>query len=113
MFVHIEAPDESGHMGSREEKLKAIEAIDGQVLGPLLERLPALGEHKVLIVSDHATPVSLRTHTPDPVPFAMATGAQLAASCRRVKYGEREAEAAGVTITDGHDTITRLLRYSG
>ncbi len=113
VFVHIEAPDESGHMGSRGEKIKAIEAIDGQVLGPLLERLPALGEHKVLIASDHATPVTLRTHTPDPVPFAMATGAQLAAGGRRVKYGEREAQAAGVAISDGHDTMARLLRYSG
>jgi len=112
VFVHIEAPDESGHMGSRAEKIRAIESIDALVVGPLLDKLPALGPFRLCIASDHATPVALRTHTPDPVPFAMVAGEQLAGAPRAVKYGERDAAAAGVAITDGHTVIARLLQYA-
>jgi 2,3-bisphosphoglycerate-independent phosphoglycerate mutase len=111
VFVHIEAPDESGHMGSREEKIRAIESIDRLIVGPLLEQLPALWDFKLCITSDHATPVALRTHTPDAVPFAMVAGSQLGAPPRRVKYGEADAAASGVSIEDGHTVIERLLAY--
>jgi 2,3-bisphosphoglycerate-independent phosphoglycerate mutase len=113
IFIHIEAPDESGHMGSREEKIRAIESIDQLIVGPLLEKLPALGPFRLFITSDHATPVALRTHTPDPVPFAMMAGEQLAAAPRPVKYGEADAAASGVTIHDGHSAIERLLAFPG
>ncbi|HKI99261.1 MAG TPA: cofactor-independent phosphoglycerate mutase [bacterium] len=113
VFVHIEAPDESGHMGSREEKIRAIESIDALIVGPLLDQLPALGPFRLCIVSDHATPVSLRTHTPDPVPFAMVASEQLASTPRAVKYGEADATASGVTIADGHTVIERLLSFPG
>jgi 2,3-bisphosphoglycerate-independent phosphoglycerate mutase len=111
VFVHVEAPDEAGHMGNREEKIRAIESIDGKVLGPLLEKLPALGPFKVLIVSDHATPISLRTHCADPVPFAMATSTQLAGDAPPLKYGESEARRAGSEIEQGHSIIPRLLAW--
>lgn len=113
VFVHIEAPDESGHMGNREEKIEAIESIDRHIVGPLLENLPRLGAFKIFISSDHATPVALRTHTRDPVPFALATREQLAGSPRPVKYGEREAAASGVIIAEGHGVIDRLMAYPG
>ena len=109
LFLHVEAPDESGHMGSRAEKIKAIESIDALVVATLLERLPALGEFRLCITSDHATPVALRTHTPDPVPFALAAGDELARTPRRVKFGERDAAASGVTIAQGHSIVERLL----
>lgn len=109
VFVHIEAPDESGHMGDRAEKIKAIEAIDRDIVGPLLENLPSLGEFKFVIVSDHATPVSLRTHTSDPVPFTLVTSGELERAGSPVKYGEREAEASGLVIRDGHTLMKRLL----
>lgn len=108
VFIHIEAPDESGHMGSREEKIKAIESIDEKIVGPLLEKLPALGPFRFCITSDHATPVSLRTHTRDPVPFAMASSTQLTGSASR-KYGEAEAAAGGDVIAAGHTLIDQLL----
>lgn len=112
VFVHIEAPDESGHMGSREEKIKAIESIDEKIVGPLLEGMPRLGPFKIFISSDHATPVALRTHSRDPVPFAMATGEQLAAGAAPVKYGEAEAAASGVAVNDGYRIIERLLAHT-
>ncbi|MCZ6556445.1 MAG: cofactor-independent phosphoglycerate mutase [SAR324 cluster bacterium] len=111
VFLHIEAPDEAGHMGDREEKIKAIEAIDGQIVGPLLDGLAALGPFKILITSDHATPISLRTHCADPVPFAMASAGQLDSGGGTLKYGERTALASGVVISDGHSIIDRLLAW--
>ncbi|MEE8433343.1 MAG: cofactor-independent phosphoglycerate mutase [bacterium] len=109
VFVHIEAPDESGHMGNRGEKIKAIEAIDGEIVCPLLENLPSLGDFTFVIVSDHATPVSLRTHTPDPVPFTVTTAKELERASSPVKYGEREAAASGLVIRDGHTLMKTLL----
>lgn len=109
LFIHIEAPDEAGHMGNQAEKIKAIESIDEKVVGPLLEGLPKLGPYKILIVSDHATPVSLRTHCHDPVPFAMATGQQIAAGGAPLAYGEQTAQASGLLIDPGHTLMERLL----
>lgn len=111
MFVHVEAPDEAGHMGHAEEKVKAIEAIDREVVGPMLEALPKLGDFKILITSDHATPVALKTHIHGPVPFAMATGAQLRQDKPSVKYGESAAARSGVSISDGFRVIAELLAY--
>ncbi|MCZ6534311.1 MAG: phosphoglycerate mutase, partial [SAR324 cluster bacterium] len=92
-------------------KIKAIEAIDGQIVGPLLDGLAALGPFKILITSDHATPISLRTHCADPVPFAMAGAGQLDSGGGTLKYGERTALASGVVISDGHSIIERLLAW--
>lgn len=113
VFVHVESPDESGHMGSREEKIKAIERIDELIVGPLLEGLPTLGDFRLLITSDHATPWTLKTHTPDPVPFAMAGAAQLANGGTPVKYGEAEAARSGVVVEHGHEMMRRLLDHAG
>lgn len=111
IFIHIEAPDEAAHMGDREEKIRAIEAIDSQIVGPLLEGLAEVGPYKILIVSDHATPVTTRTHCYDPVPFALATGGQIAAASTPLEYGEGAARAAGVMIDPGHSLIGRLLAW--
>ena len=111
VLIHIEAPDEAGHMGNFEEKVKAIESIDEKIVGPLLESLPALGAFKIMIVSDHATPVSLRTHCHDPVPFAIATGDQLAAGGEPIKYGESEAEKTGSRIQPGYKMMEQLIAY--
>ncbi|HUJ76192.1 MAG TPA: cofactor-independent phosphoglycerate mutase [bacterium] len=111
MFLHVEAPDEAGHQGSQVEKIKAIEAVDEQIVGPLLQGLASQGPFKICITSDHATPVSLKTHSRDPVPFALCTSAQLASGGRKVKFGESEAERTGTVIPEGHTIIQRLLAY--
>ena len=111
VFVHVEAPDEAGHMGKREEKINAIEAIDRDVLGPILDALAGQTPCKVLIISDHATPISLRTHSRDPVPFAMATGDQITADGGSVNYGETDAGGSGVVIESGHSIIERLVAW--
>ncbi len=71
VFVHVEAPDEAGHEGDMEAKIKAIEDFDEKVVGTMLDGLNIYKEYKILVLSDHPTPISLRTHTADPVNFFM------------------------------------------
>ena len=72
VFVHVEAPDEAGHNGDMREKIKAIENFDKFVVGAVWEYLRQTKDYRVMVLSDHATPVSLKTHVSDPAPFAMA-----------------------------------------
>jgi 2,3-bisphosphoglycerate-independent phosphoglycerate mutase len=113
LFVHIEAPDEAGHQGNFAEKVKAIQSVDEMIVGPLLAGMGQYGPFRILITSDHATPVHLKTHTPDPVPFAMASSAELAGSQRTLKFGESEAGRTGLEIQDGFSVIRRLMDYPG
>lgn len=69
VFVHVEAPDEAGHMGNIEEKIRAIENFDKKIVGPVYAKLKGTTDFKILIAPDHATPIKVKTHTSDPVPF--------------------------------------------
>lgn len=71
VFIHVEAPDEAGHAGDVKEKILAIERIDRRILGKLLEELPSFGDYAIAILPDHPTPIDIRTHTSDPIPYAM------------------------------------------
>lgn len=71
VLVHIEAPDEAGHQGDLETKVKAIEEIDEKVLGEVLRGMQDFPRYRMLVLPDHPTPLSLRTHTADPVPFVV------------------------------------------
>jgi 2,3-bisphosphoglycerate-independent phosphoglycerate mutase len=68
IFIHIEAPDEAGHMGSIEEKIKASENINNLVLPVLLDYIKQNDDVRILVTPDHPTPISIKTHTPNPVP---------------------------------------------
>ncbi|MDQ1261550.1 MAG: 2,3-bisphosphoglycerate-independent phosphoglycerate mutase, partial [Euryarchaeota archaeon] len=73
VYLHIEAPDEAGHEGNTELKTRAIELFDERVVGPVVEGLKKSGEDwRVLLLPDHATPISIKTHSCDPVPFTIA-----------------------------------------
>ncbi len=71
VYLHVEAPDEAGHSGNCMEKIKAIEDFDTLVVGTILEGINDFDEYKILLLPDHPTPVELRTHTNDPVPFVI------------------------------------------
>lgn len=72
VYIHMEAPDEMGHQGSLERKIKAIEYLDSRVLAPLVKKMDKSGEdYRMLIMPDHPTPISCRTHTSDPVPYML------------------------------------------
>jgi len=69
VLVHVEAPDEAGHMGNIEAKIKAISDFDEKVVGGMLNELGGFGDYKIMVLPDHPTPISIRTHTRDPVPL--------------------------------------------
>jgi 2,3-bisphosphoglycerate-independent phosphoglycerate mutase len=104
VVIHIEAPDEAGHGGDIEEKVKAIEAIDVEVVGRL-RRYP--DDLRVLVMPDHPTPVAVRTHTPDPVPFLIWGRGVKSDGMQR--FTEAEAKNTGVFIEDGYKIMSRLI----
>ena len=70
-YIHVEAPDEAGHSGNYRDKIRAIEDFDARVVGNVLKGIVAFDEYRVLILPDHATPIAVKTHTDEPVPFVI------------------------------------------
>lgn len=106
-YIHVEAPDEMGHQGSVEKKVQAIEYLDGRVIRPVTEAMDASGEdYRMLILPDHPTPIRVRTHTADNVPYLLYDSRKDLKSGRL--YNEREA-AAGPFIERGHEIIKYLF----
>lgn len=70
-FIHIEAPDEAGHSGSCKDKIKAIEDFDALVVGTVIRGMESFRDYRILLLPDHATPIEVRTHTDEPVPFVI------------------------------------------
>ena len=107
-YIHVEAPDEMGHQGSVENKVKAIEYLDGRVIRPLHEALSASGEDfRILIMPDHPTPIRLRTHTGDPVPYLLYDSTKSTGT--GVLYNEAAAKTTGVYVERGYTLIDKLL----
>jgi 2,3-bisphosphoglycerate-independent phosphoglycerate mutase len=105
--IHIEATDEAGHAGDLGEKVTALENWDRRVLGPLTDGLDALGPWRLLLLPDHATPVALRTHTSDPVPWLLVDSEADGAGGT---YSE--AGVAGSAVIAGHELMGRLTARS-
>ena len=108
VYVHIEAPDECGHQGEVDKKVLAIEYLDSRVVKPIYESL-AEGEEdfRLLIMPDHPTPVALRTHTSDPVPYVLFDSRVDTKGGHA--YSEAEAEAEGVKYEKGHELMADFL----
>lgn len=107
-YIHVEAPDEMGHQGSIENKVKSIEYLDQRVIQPLYEALAASGEDfRILVMPDHPTPIRLRTHTGDPVPYLLFDSR--AQSGTGVLYNEAAAKTTGIYVEHGYTLIDKLL----
>ncbi len=107
VYVHVEAPDECGHRGEAENKVRAIELIDEKVLAPVLECLEQYGEYRVLIAPDHPTPLVTMTHARDPVPFLIYDNK---VSYKGVEtFTEETAKDSGVYYDHGPDLMNVLL----
>lgn len=108
VYVHVEAPDEMGHQGSLEKKVRAIEYLDERVIRPIREALDAAGEpYRLLVLPDHPTPIRVRTHTSDPVPYLLYNSEK---ELRRIgAYNEREAEESGIVVEQGYELIRKLF----
>lgn len=109
VYLHIEAPDEAGHRGEIENKIKAIEKIDSEVLGLILDTLPSLTSHfKILILPDHPTPLTLKTHVADPVPFIIYRSDQIVNSGID-GFDETTAGQSGIFIEKGYTLMERFI----
>ena len=110
LYLHIEAPDECGHKGDKRGKTLAIEFLDRKVVAPLLENLEKKYRVRMLFIPDHATPLALKTHTSDPVPYLLYDSGQTPpAESSADTYTEAAAEATGVFEPVGHNIMRRLL----
>lgn len=108
VYIHVEAPDEMGHQGSVEKKIQAIEAIDARIIRPVVEGLKRAGEDfRLLVLPDHPTPVALRTHTGEPVPYLLYDSR--AVQSHTWNYNEKEAAESGRLIAKGHELIDYFI----
>jgi len=107
VVVHIEAPDEMGHCGNTKEKVKAIENIDKNVVGPILESLKDCSKYRVMVLPDHYTPIAKRTHTEEPVPFVMFGSGLDRISAK--KYSESNANKSELHFEFGYELIDYFL----
>lgn len=108
VYVHVEAPDEMGHQGSVERKVQSIEYLDRRIIGPICEGLKAAGEdYRMMILPDHPTPIRIRTHSSEPVPYLLYD------STIKKEHGwlytEAQAQISGNFIVEGHRLIEKLF----
>lgn len=109
VYIHVEAPDECGHRGEVQNKVKAIEDIDRLILGPLLEQLPQFGDYTVMVLPDHPTPLDIRTHVATPVPYLLYRSnaeQDSGIAC----FTEAAAETTDLLIDPGYTLIGRALK---
>lgn len=109
VFVHVEAPDEAGHNGNYKEKIEAIERFDKDVVGVALDGLKKFNDYRIMVVSDHYTPIIKKTHTSEPAPFAWATRKELE-SFKEIKgFTEKAAVTTGLLMDPGHRLMAHFL----
>jgi 2,3-bisphosphoglycerate-independent phosphoglycerate mutase len=108
VYVHVEAPDEAGHRGELETKIRAIEAIDREILSYLLENMGAFDDYRILLMPDHPTPLSLRTHVDDPVPFVIYQKSRAKKSGISM-YSEESARSQDWMVDKGHTLMNIFL----
>lgn len=109
VYIHMEAPDECGHQGDLDNKIKAIELIDEKVVGYCKRELDDMGEpYRILIAPDHPTPISIKTHVGDPVPFILYDSSSDIES-GYTTYNEKTAKASGIYYEPCQDLIDDFL----
>ncbi len=108
VYIHVEAPDECGHRGEVENKIKAIELIDKKILAPLVDELERMGDYALMVLPDHPTPLSIRTHCGDPVPYMIYRSGDTIQSGVEI-FDEESAGKTGIYIDKGHTLMNRFL----
>lgn len=107
VLVHVESPDEAGHIGDVRAKITAIEDFDSKVVGPILSYMKGLKEYRVCVLPDHATPIEIRTHAEDMVPFAIC-GTDIDESSQ-LPFDEVHARKGSIRISRGHELMEHFL----
>ena len=109
VYIHVEAPDECGHRAEIENKVLAIEKIDAEILAPVLSYLKECGEdYRIMVLPDHPTPIALRTHTSDPVPFFIYDSQKDFEGVSA--FDEDHATATGYYVADGYRLMELLTK---
>lgn len=107
-YVHVEAPDEMGHQGSVERKIKAIENLDSRVIKVIKDALDEAGEdYRMLVMPDHPTPICVRTHTSNPVPYMLFDSTDIKEST--LDYNEKCGKESGLFMANGYEMMNYLL----
>ena len=107
-YIHVEAPDEMGHQGHMKEKIMAIEDLDSRIIAPIKQAMEAAGEDfRMLVLPDHPTPLRIRTHSSDPVPYILYDSTRQRRKLSR--YSEKEAAATGNFESQGHKLLEKFL----
>lgn len=108
VYIHVEAPDEMGHQGSAEKKVQAIEYLDSRIIGPLCGELDKRGvDYRMLVLPDHPTPVRLRTHTADSVPYLLYDSTKTFDGPQA--YNEETGKTGGIRFDRGYELIDHLF----
>ena len=108
-YIHVEAPDEMGHQGSVERKIQAIEYLDEKVIKVVKEEMEKRGEDvRILVLPDHPTPIAMRTHTSDAIPYMLYDSTKPLESGRL--YTEEDAKASGIVVEEGYKLIDHFLQ---
>ncbi|MEW6066741.1 MAG: cofactor-independent phosphoglycerate mutase [Nitrospirota bacterium] len=110
VYIHVEAPDEAGHAGNYKDKIKAIEDFDALVVGTLMKGIKLFNEYRILILPDHATPIEVKTHTEEPVPFVLFDS-RLKINNKGVKYDEKLLKRKGiVSFEEGYKLMDYFIK---
>ena len=108
-YIHVEAPDEMGHQGLLEEKIRSIEDLDSRIIGPVKKAMEEAGEDfRMLVLPDHPTPLRIRTHSANPVPYILYDSTRQQRKIAR--YSEKEAAATEIFEPQGHKLMEKLLK---
>lgn len=108
-FVHVEAPDEAGHLGDLELKIKAIEDFDEKIVDPILDGLEKFDDFLLMVLTDHYTPLSLKTHSREPVPFVIYRKGDNQSQGSK-EFSEKAARRSNIFLEKGHQLLKVLLR---
>lgn len=113
VYVHVAAPDEAAHNGDWKGKIKAIEDFDKKVIGTLIKGIEGSGEYKILILPDHSTPIEIKTHAREPVPFIIYPGLKMPVKGKKAgkisSFDEEIIKKASLVFKEGHKLIVHFL----
>jgi len=109
MFVHVEAPDEMGHEGNLYGKIKTIEDFDKKVVGVVLRGIEGFGSYRIMVLSDHPTPIQIKTHSKDPSPFAIFSSIPDENLKNAIAFGESDAKKGKILISPGYRLLSMFL----
>jgi 2,3-bisphosphoglycerate-independent phosphoglycerate mutase len=110
VFLHVEAPDEMGHEGNMKGKIKAIEDFDEKIVGVILDGIKNFDAFRVMVLSDHPTPLSMMTHSSDPTPFAVFSSQQNENMFHGCSFGETSARKGAILVSPGHMLMDLFIR---